>query len=65
MKINRNKWQTDFEKELDKAERRQLSSVKSYYKNEYAKGINSFLAEGQTNFQLLFQESDLSKVKTR
>tara|TARA_R110000823_G_scaffold309869_1_gene434403 strand:- start:2357 stop:3964 length:1608 start_codon:yes stop_codon:yes gene_type:complete len=62
MKINRNKWQTDFEKELDKAERRQLSSVKSYYKNEYAKGINSFLAEGQTNFQLLFQESDLSKI---
>jgi hypothetical protein len=62
MKINRNKWQTDFEKELDKAERRQLSSVKSYYKNEYTKGINSFLAEGQTNFQLLFQESDLSKI---
>jgi hypothetical protein len=62
MKINRNKWQSDFEKELDKAEKRQLSKVKSYYKTEYNKGINSFLAEGQTNNQLLFDSKDLQTI---
>ena len=62
MKINRDNWQRDFENELDKAERRQLSKVKRYYKTEYKKGVESFISEGQTNFQLLFSESDLSKT---
>lgn len=62
MKINRDNWQRDFENELDKAERRQLSKVKRYYKTEYKKGVESFVSEGQTNFQLLFSESDLSKT---
>ena len=62
MKINRNKWQTAFEKELDKAEKRQLSKVKRYYKSEYNKGVVSFLAEGQTNFQLLFDNKDLLNI---
>mgnify|MGYP003634245876 CR=1 FL=1 len=62
MKINRDNWQRDFENELDKAERRQLSKVKRYYKTEYKKGVESFVSEGQTNFQLLFSESDLSKI---
>lgn len=62
MKINRNKWQSDFEKELDKAEKRQLSKVKNYYITEYNKGVASFLAEGQTNFQLLFDSKDLQKI---
>lgn len=62
MKINRNKWQTAFEKELDKAEKRQLSKVKRYYKSEYDKGVVSFLAEGQTNFQLLFDNKDLLNI---
>jgi len=62
MKINRNKWQTAFEKELDKAEKSQLSKVKRYYKSEYNKGVISFLAEGQTNFQLLFEDKDLLKI---
>jgi hypothetical protein len=62
LKINRDNWQRDFENELDKAERRQLSKVKRYYKTEYKKGVESFVSEGQTNFQLLFSESDLSKT---
>lgn len=62
MKINRNKWQTAFEKELDKAEKRQLSKVKRYYKSEYNNGVVSFLAEGQTNFQLLFDNKDLLNI---
>jgi hypothetical protein len=60
--IDKEKWQRAFENELDKAERRQLSKVKRYYKTEYQKGIESFVSEGQTNFQLLFSETDLSKI---
>ena len=62
MKINRNKWQTDFEKQLDRSEKRQLSKVKKYYKGEYKKGIESFVSEGQTNFALLFDDKDLLKI---
>ena len=62
MAIDKEKWQRAFENELDKAERRQLSKVKRYYKTEYQKGIESFVSEGQTNFQLLFSETDLSKI---
>jgi len=42
MKINRNKWQTAFEKELNKAEKRQLSKVKRFYKSEYIKALFLF-----------------------
>jgi len=62
MTINKNKWQTAFEKELDKSEKRQLSKVKRYYKSEYNKGIENFLSEGQTNFQLLFNATELQKI---
>ena len=62
MAIDKEKWQRAFENELDKAERRQLSKVKRYYKTEYKKGVESFVSESQTNFQLLFSESDLSKI---
>ena len=62
MKLDKQKWQTDFEKQLDIAEKPQLSKVRRFYKSEYNKGINSFIAEGQTNFQLLFAESDFLKI---
>ena len=62
MKLNRNKWQTDFEKQLDISEKRQLSKVKKYYKGEYKKGIESFVSEGQTNFALLFDDKDFLKI---
>ncbi|WP_288955385.1 hypothetical protein [uncultured Polaribacter sp.] len=62
MKLDKQKWQTDFEKQLDIAEKPQLSKVRRFYKSEYNKGINSFIAEGQTNFQLLFNENDFLKI---
>lgn len=62
MKLNKDKWQSDFEKQLDIAEKKQISIVKRYYKSEYNKGINSFISEGQTNFQLLFDSKDLLKI---
>ena len=62
MKLNKQKWQTDFERQLDIAEKPQLSKVRRFYKSEYNKGINSFIAEGQTNFELLFAESDFLKI---
>jgi len=62
LKLNKDKWQSDFEKQLDIAEKKQISIVKRYYKSEYNKGINSFISEGQTNFQLLFDTKDLLKI---
>ena len=47
---------------MDIAEKKQISIVKRYYKSEYNKGINSFISEGQTNFQLLFDSKDLLKI---
>lgn len=61
-KIDRDKWQSSFERQLDIAEKKQISIVKRYYKKEYNKGIESFIADGQTNFQLLFDDKDLLKI---
>ena len=62
MAIDKNKWQKAFERQLDIAEKKQVANVKRYYKSQYNKGINSFISEGQTNFQLLFDEKDLLKI---
>lgn len=62
MKLDKQKWQTDFERQLDIGEKKQIAIVKRYYKKEYNKGIKSFIAEGQTNFQLLFDDKDLLKI---
>ena len=62
MPIKKDKWQKAFEKELDKAEKRQSSKVKRYYKNQYYKGAESFLSSGQTSFQLLFSTNELLKI---
>jgi len=61
-KIDRDKWQTDFERQLTIAEKKQIAVVKRFYKSEYNKGIKSFISDGQTNFQLLFNEKDLLKI---
>lgn len=61
-KIDRDKWQSSFERQLDIAEKKQISIVKRYYKKEYNKGIESFISDGQTNFQLLFDNKDLLKI---
>ena len=62
MRLDKDKWQKAFEKELDKAEKRQSSKVRRYYKNQYYKGAESFLSSGQTSFQLLFNTSELIKI---
>ena len=61
-KIDRDKWQSSFERQLDIAEKKQIAIVKRFYKREYNKGIESFIADGQTNFQLLFDNKDLLKI---
>jgi len=62
MPIKKDKWQKAFEKELNKAEKRQSSKVRRYYKNQYYKGAESFLSSGQTSFQLLFSTNELLKI---
>ena len=62
MRLDKDKWQKAFEKELDKAEKRQSSKVRRYYKNQYYKGAESFLSSGQTSFQLLFSTNELIKI---
>jgi len=62
LKLDRDKWQSDFEKELDISEKKQIAIVKRFYKSEYNKGIESFIADGQTNFQLLFDNKPLLKI---
>ena len=62
MRLDKDKWQKAFEKELDKAEKRQSSKVRRYYKNQYYKGSESFLSSGQTSFQLLFSTNELLKI---
>jgi len=61
-KIDRDKWQSSFERQLDIAEKKQIAIVKRFYKREYNKGIESFISDGQTNFQLLFDNKDLLKI---
>jgi len=60
--IDKDKWQSAFEKQLDIAEKKQIAKVKRYYKREYYKGVESFVSDGQTNFQLLFDNKDLLKI---
>lgn len=62
MAIDKDKWQSAFERQLDIGEKKQIAIVKRYYKREYNKGIESFIADGQTNFQLLFDNKDLLKI---
>lgn len=62
MRLDKDKWRSAFEKELDKAEAKQLSKVKRYYKDQYFKGVESFLSENQTIFELLFNTSDIIKI---
>jgi SPP1 gp7 family putative phage head morphogenesis protein len=62
LRLDKDKWQKAFEKELDKAEKKQLSKVRQYYKEQYFRGVNSFLSSNQTTFQLLFNTSDIIKI---
>ena len=58
----RDNWQRAFEKQMGIAERRNLAKIKKYYKTEYKKGVDSFLSMNQTNFDILFNVTTLSKL---
>lgn len=58
-RFDKNKWQTAFEKQLDIAERQNIGAIKKFYKDNYNKGIESFVGSGQTNYQLLFPTEKL------
>ena len=60
--IDRDKWQSAFEKQLDIAEKKQIAIVKRFYKKEYNKGIESFLSDNPTSFRFLFNENELKKI---
>ena len=62
MAIDRDKWQSAFEKQLDIAEKKQIAIVKRFYKQEYNKGIESFLSDNPTSFRFLFNENELKKI---
>ena len=58
----RDNWQREFEKQIGIAERRNLPKIKKFYKTEYKKGVDSFLSMNQTNFDVLFNVTTLSKL---
>jgi len=58
----RDNWQRAFEKQMGISERRNLAKIKKYYKTEYKKGVDSFLSMNQTNFDILFNVTTLSKL---
>jgi hypothetical protein len=60
--FDKDKWQRSFENQMVIAERNNIAKVKRYYRDNYNKGIDSFVSEGQTNFQLLFPTDQLSKM---
>jgi hypothetical protein len=60
--FDKDKWQRSFENQMVIAERNNIAKVKRYYRDNYNKGIDSFVSEGQTNFQLLFPTEQLSKM---
>ena len=45
MPIDKDKWQSAFERQLDIAEKKQIAIVKRFYKREYNKGIESFITD--------------------
>lgn len=62
MVIDKDKWQRSFERQLDIVENRNIGKIKRYYRENYNKGIDSFVGSNQTNFQLLFPTDQLYKL---
>lgn len=59
MSFDKDKWQSAFEKQLNIAERQNIGAIKRFYKQNYNQGIDSFVSENQTNYQLLFPTEKL------
>ena len=55
-------WRINFENELQKAERTQIRAFQNYFNREYAKGFETFIVNGQMNFDGLFREKDLMNL---
>lgn len=62
MAIDKDKWQNAFERQLDIVEGRNIGKIKRFYRENYNKGIESFIGANQTDFQLLFPTDQLYKL---
>ena len=62
MSFDKDKWQSAFEAQLGKVERRNIAKVKRFYRDNYNQGIESFVGANQTNFSLLFPTEQLMKI---
>lgn len=63
--INKNfveSWQRAYENERDKAEAKNIASVRRFYNQEYAKGISQFVENNNIQLLGLFKEDDLNKL---
>ena len=61
-RFDKDKWQNAFERQLDIVEGRNIGKVKRFYRDNYNKGIESFVGANQTDFQLLFPTEQLYKL---
>ena len=63
LKKAKESWKGNFDKLLDKAERKEFANAKRYYQGEYLKAIEDFQKSGKTNgFDNLFRVADLSDI---
>ena len=63
--INKNfveSWQRAYEDQRDKAEAKNIASVRRFYNQEYAKGISQFVENNNIQLIGLFKEDDLNKL---
>lgn len=63
LKKAKESWKGNFDKLLDKAERKEFANAKRYYQGEYLKAIEDFQKSGKTNgFDNLFRVADFTEI---
>ena len=63
LKKAKESWKGNFDKLLDKAERKEFANAKRYYQGEYLKAIEDFQKTGKTNgFDNLFRVADFTEI---
>tara|TARA_R100000734_G_C3306283_1_gene96768 strand:+ start:155 stop:982 length:828 start_codon:yes stop_codon:yes gene_type:complete len=55
-------WKKDYEKQLSLAEKSIYPMVRKYYESNYFKGVDNFVASGNTNYISLFNYGELEKL---
>tara|TARA_R100000329_G_scaffold151490_1_gene147940 strand:+ start:18512 stop:19339 length:828 start_codon:yes stop_codon:yes gene_type:complete len=55
-------WKKDYEKQLSLAEKSIYPMVRKYYESNYFKGVDNFIASGNTNYISLFNYGELEKL---